>query len=109
MYCRKDDGKFMVLLLVSSNLLKLYFAFACEENESTVTNRSPIVQPLLKARVQSNVLTWAPDFRSDPSELSVAGAKKAWSGDPNSDRFQIQLNHNGGLYFRYLNHRTFSI
>ena len=56
------------------------------KNQSTVTNRSPIVRHL-KARIQSNVLTWAPDFRSDPSELSVAGAKKAWSGDPNSDRF----------------------
>eukprot|EP00438_Fugacium_kawagutii_P020458 Skav206763 [mRNA] locus=scaffold167:415286:420515:+ [translate_table: standard] len=29
------------------------------------------------ARIQSNVLSWAPDFRSDPAELSVSGAKQA--------------------------------
>jgi hypothetical protein len=30
-----------------------------------------------EAKIQSNVLTWAPDFRSDPAELSVSGAKQA--------------------------------
>ena len=30
-----------------------------------------------EAKIQGNVLSWAPDFRSDPSELSVSGAMQA--------------------------------
>ena len=31
-----------------------------------------------EARIQSNILSWAPEFRSDPSELSVSGPKQVW-------------------------------
>lgn len=43
------------------------------------------------AKIQSNVLTWAPDFRSDPSELSVSGAK------------QISMSIGGTLYTAEVN------
>ncbi|CAK9039091.1 Fe/B12 periplasmic-binding domain-containing protein [Durusdinium trenchii] len=38
------------------------------------------------ARLQSNLLAWAPDFKSDPSELSVSGPK------------QISMSIGGKLY-----------
>ena len=45
-----------------------------------------ILRPPHEASIQSNVLTWAPHFRSDPSELVVAGAK------------QISMSIGGKLY-----------
>eukprot|EP00435_Cladocopium_sp_Y103_P030347 s1711_g7.t1 len=43
------------------------------------------------AKIQGNVLTWAPDFRSDPSELSVSGGK------------QISMSIGGTLYTAEVN------